>query len=493
MLAVIHDITERKRAEESLKLFRALVEQSNDAVTISDRDTLRYIDVNERASSSLGYSREEMLSLSLSDIVVSIRDVQKQMGAALRNDGSVLFETVVRRKDGSTFPIEVSAREVLMNRRYLLAISRDITERRQIFERLRSSEARLALENRLAEIFLTVTDDQMFSEVLDVVLRELSSASGFFGFIDEQGVLVIPSPRGQIWEACKMQDKSLNFPPELWGGAWGRALVEKTAAISNQAGDVPDGHIPILRYMVTPILHGDNVIGILAVANKSTHYDQADQEMLNGIALYLAPVLRARLQRDAETRARKCAEETILSLARTDSLTGLANRRVLEETLPQEVARAQRLHEPLAAIFADLDHFKSINDEFGHQAGDQILASVGALLKSQLRAYALASRFGGDEFVLLLPGTTRDDSVIVAERIREMVASTTVPECPRKFTMSLGIASFVSGESGPELVARADEALYLAKHKGGNRVEVGEQPDGNTDHLPDESLQRGTL
>ncbi len=466
------DITERKRAEESLKLFRALIDQSNDAVEVLDPESMRYLDVNERACADLGYTREELLNMSVFDVAQNASKAARHVRAQLQETGSALIEAVHRRKDGSTFPVEVAIKRVDLGKSYLVSTARDISERKATIQKLRLSEAELALRNRLASIFLTDSDDRMYGEVLKVVSQEMRSECGLFGFIDEDGALVVPSLQGQIWEECKMRDKNLRFPPQTWGGAWGRALIEKTLFLSNQSGRIPDGHVPILRYLVAPVLHQAQAIGVLAVANKSTDYDKADQETLDGITRYIAPVLHARLQRDAQERARKRAEEQILSLARTDSLTGLANRRALDETLPRETARAKRLHESLAVIFADLDHFKAINDRFGHRAGDQVLARVGAIIKSQLRSYALGSRFGGDEFVLLLPGTAKDGAIMVAERIREKVAASTVPDCPSPFTLSLGVATFETDESGEELVAHADGALYQAKQKGGNRVEV---------------------
>jgi diguanylate cyclase (GGDEF)-like protein len=173
-----------------------------------------------------------------------------------------------------------------------------------------------------------------------------------------------------------------------------------------------------------------------------------------------------------KNRELQIANESIETLARTDTLTGMANRRMLEETLPRETARANRLHESLSVIFVDVDLFKPINDEFGHQAGDQILASLGKLLKSQVRPYCLAARFGGDEFVLLLPGTSKHDAIIVAERLLQMVAAMIVSESHRQITVSMGVTSYVAGETGDEMLARADEALYRAKEKGGDRVEM---------------------
>ena len=173
-----------------------------------------------------------------------------------------------------------------------------------------------------------------------------------------------------------------------------------------------------------------------------------------------------------KNRELKEANETIDRLARTDALTGLANRRTLDETMQREIARARRLAEPLSLIIADLDHFKSINDRFGHTSGDHVLASVAAVFATQSRPYDLAARYGGEEFVLLLPGTSTPDAIAVAGRIRQKVAEVKVPECPREITISLGAATWMTGEAAEGLVARADAALYRAKTTGRNRVEA---------------------
>jgi diguanylate cyclase (GGDEF)-like protein len=166
------------------------------------------------------------------------------------------------------------------------------------------------------------------------------------------------------------------------------------------------------------------------------------------------------------------ANQTIERLARTDTLTGLANRRTLDETLRHEIARAQRQGQELSAVMADLDHFKSVNDEYGHVAGDQVLASAAAILKTQLRPFDLAVRYGGEEFLLLLLGASTADAVGIAERIRKKVAAMIVPACPRRITISLGIASWMPDETPDEFVARADSALYDAKSAGRDRVKV---------------------
>jgi len=172
-------------------------------------------------------------------------------------------------------------------------------------------------------------------------------------------------------------------------------------------------------------------------------------------------------------RELKEANDTIERRTRTDTLTGLANRRALDEVFQREIARAERLGECLSVIIADLDHFKSVNDQFGHVIGDQVLARAAAVFGNQLRPYDLAARYGGEEFILLLPGISIDDAIAIAERIRKEVAEIKVAGCPKQITVSLGVASWITGEARETLVARADAALYSAKRTGRNRVATG--------------------
>jgi diguanylate cyclase (GGDEF)-like protein len=171
-------------------------------------------------------------------------------------------------------------------------------------------------------------------------------------------------------------------------------------------------------------------------------------------------------------RELKEANEKVEKLARTDSLTGLANRRTLHEAMQREIARAGRLGEHLSLVMADLDHFKSINDQYGHTTGDHVLAGAAAVFGSNLRPYDLAARYGGEEFVLLLPATSTEGALVVAERMRKTLADITIPDCPQQITMSLGVATWMPGETPEQFVARADAALYRAKNAGRNRVEA---------------------
>jgi two-component system, sensor histidine kinase and response regulator len=148
------DISDRKRAEDSLRLFRALVDQSNDAIEVIDPETLRYLDVNERACLNLGYTREELLSLFAPDIDLRVHELRDQIRQELQKKGTALFETVHRRKDGSTFPVEVALKLVVLDRAYAVSTSRDITQRKLTLQELQSAKEAAEHASRAKSEFL---------------------------------------------------------------------------------------------------------------------------------------------------------------------------------------------------------------------------------------------------------------------------------------------------------------------------------------------------
>ena len=161
--------------------------------------------------------------------------------------------------------------------------------------------------------------------------------------------------------------------------------------------------------------------------------------------------------------------------AETDALTGLLNRRGFEARLTREITKAQSATVTFSIIMLDLDHFKIVNDTHGHLVGDSILKALGIMLKKQLKGKDIPGRFGGEEFILLLPETGLQDACSVAENIRETLASREWRQKDSgknmgRITLSLGVAQYRPNEPAKDLIDRADKALYLAKDKGRNRV-----------------------
>lgn len=171
----------------------------------------------------------------------------------------------------------------------------------------------------------------------------------------------------------------------------------------------------------------------------------------------------------------KRATEHFRELSNTDPLTNLYNRRFLAEILENELQRARRLHSIISLLIVDIDHFKKVNDIYGHQMGDKVLVSVAETFREGLRTYDIASRYGGEEFVLVLPGTPLTGGLEVAERLRKAVQSLKfpIPMDMVVITVSVGVAMFPAEQVDgfDSLFNRADEALYRAKQSGRNRVE----------------------
>ncbi len=209
---------------------------------------------------------------------------------------------------------------------YVNLYVRDITERKR-------AEKELFLRNRIAEVFLTLGDDRMYAEVLEILLEALASEYGFFGYVDKAGDLVCPSMTRDIWSRCEMADKTIVFARDTWGDStWGKAITAGQSHVSNVPRKTPKGHVKIDKVLSVPVVYTKDSIGIVTVANKRTDYTPDDRELLESIADFIAPVLHARLQRErAEEDLMKYRDhlEELVQI-RTAELT-CANKKLLQE------------------------------------------------------------------------------------------------------------------------------------------------------------------
>jgi diguanylate cyclase (GGDEF)-like protein len=289
-------------------------------------------------------------------------------------------------------------------------------------------------------------------------------------------LLLAPDGRIRARNQASYRDFPLNPAKNLGFSIWDYPACSDLDRLRHKLSDSgaqPDGSLllNLVDGQENPITLDVGLVrcsgAILLLASKERRYDSQFQTEILTLTNDLSLMMRETSRKNRELNE---ANETIARLARTDALTGLANRRTLDETFAREIARAERLGGDLSVAFADLDHFKSINDRYGHIAGDEVLARAAAVFKSQSRPYDLAARYGGEEFILVLPGTSAGDAVAIAERIRQEIADLQVPGGPQ-ITISLGVAGWMPGETPEELIARADAALYQAKNAGRNRVE----------------------
>ena len=173
---------------------------------------------------------------------------------------------------------------------------------------------------------------------------------------------------------------------------------------------------------------------------------------------------------DRIIRREAILRQKVIQLSQKDYLTGLYNRRKVTELLEGEIRRASRYDTSFVVIMMDVDHFKAVNDRFGHQAGDRVLAKIAEVTRSSVRATDLVGRWGGEEFVIISPETGLDGGFWLAEKIRSRLESADLGEIGPT-TASFGVAPFVDGDNVEDITARADSGLYAAKQGGRNRVE----------------------
>ena len=231
-------------------------------------------------------------------------------------------------------------------------------------------------------------------------------------------------------------------------------------ALQRIRADAATGEVPVIFVSA----RGDDTVKARALDSGAVDYLQKP---------FSERELRARVER---TLRQSRSQSALRELAQTDPLTGLANLRAFRARLADEVKRARRYRTPLTCVMADMDHLKPINDELGHAAGDRAIAAVASVIRDELRETDFGARYGGDEFVLLLPHTAGDEGRILAERVCSRLRETTLEVSGRgvPLSASFGVACLAhdATDAADAMVRAADAALYRAKHAGRGRVEV---------------------
>jgi diguanylate cyclase (GGDEF)-like protein/PAS domain S-box-containing protein len=493
---IIRDLTIRKEAEEQLRLQSVALESAANGIMITDRNgTIQW--VNPAYSKITGYSVEEAIGknprIQKSGLVA--QEIYSNLWKTILSGNVWHGEIINRKKDGSIIteeqtiaPVRDGAGQII----HFIAIKQDITERKHSEEALSKRSDQIATLNRVMRLLSSTLD---ITKVLDMILHEIQQ--------------VIPYDSASVWQ-CK--DDSMEIIA-AHGFTNSEELIGTKYALSSK--DNPNTQVirtrsPIIEgdllttyntpregaqsrymnrgWMGVPMIIGDRVTGMLAFdKNVPNFYTQEQSQFALAFAAQAAIAIEnARLYTEAqkELGERIEAEKKLLVLQREleeqairDSLTGLYNRRFLDETISRELSRAERDKYSVSVVMLDLDHFKMFNDTYGHDVGDMMLKQLGKLLSSQVRAGDIACRFGGEEFVVVMPKASLS---VAKQRANDWRSKFEQQELIHNgevlhATLSAGVAVYpLHGTSSEEIIRKADQAMYSAKAAGRNLVNTAE-------------------
>ncbi len=476
------DITERaeaaKQLQESQERYYDLFETASDLIQSVALDG-HFVYVNRAWREALGYSEAEINHLSLFDIISpdSQAHCQELFGRVLSGEtlGNVQAEFVT--KDGRGILVEGSASCKFVEGEPVAtqSIFRDITHRKQTEAELQQTNERLnrsvkELEQRNHEITL-------LSEISDVLqacrtIEEAYTAISTFlklMFPDVPGGIFLINASKNIVETVvtwgvPLTSHEFFTPNDCWALRRGRSHFAGTLHGTLQCQHLAHP-LPVASLCVPMIAQGE-ALGMLYLSSlESGTAIEAKQQLAVTVAEHISLAL-------ANIKLREKLEHQSIR----DPLTGLFNRRYMEESLDREIQRCDRKHQPLGIIMLDVDHFKRFNDTFGHEAGDSVLKELGHFLQKYVRGSDIACRYGGEEFILILPEGSLEVTSKRAEQLREGIKHLHLKyrhEPLGQITLSLGVASFPEhGITGQAVIREADAALYKAKHEGRDAVRL---------------------
>ncbi len=458
--------------KESQKKLQSIIDSALDAVIVIDASGV-IVKWNPQATKTFGWEENEIIGKAIESTIIPPRyraaHSQGMSRFLATGEGpylNKLIETQALHRNGSEMDIELTITPIKSgNKIEICAFIRDITARKR-------AENIQAARIRLMEFASTHTLNELLVATLDEIDALTGSPVGFYHFLEaDESTLSM-----QVWstrtinEFCKAEDEGRHYDVDK-AGVWKECIQVRGPVIHNDYASLPSrkglprGHVQVVREMVIPVFRKGNIVAILGVGNKPTPYVDSDVEAVSLLA-DLAWDLVENKRMEAELR----------DLATTDFLTKLSNRRHFLIKLEEEFERLKRSGAFVASVLMlDLDHFKRINDTFGHATGDLMLKHFAENIRGELRKIDTVGRLGGEEFAILLPGADVAAARVFAERIRQKVAETplakdgdTIP-----MTVSIGIASMKKEDADFDAtLIRADNALYRAKENGRNRVEA---------------------
>lgn len=352
--------------------------------------------------------------------------------------------------------------------------------RLQELRRQRSETGEAALEERLLTLIgslaLSENRQELFRGMLEGSADLTGASKGSLMLLDEKGEnLTIAASRGINRHLARAMSIRLGKGIAGRVARNGQPLLVHDLETDQRIGHPNRPRFAGKSFLSIPLKAQEKVRGVLNLADKAggEPFSERDLKTVSTFLEHTGPLMA---RNEILERALLLEELSV-----TDPLTGLYNRRFLEQRLEEEVGRCARKPQPLSVILLDLDHFKQYNDRNGHLAGDQALRRIAQLLKSSAREVDIVTRYGGEEFCVLLPATSKREALLVAERMRRSIEKAPFAAGPERppcsLTSSFGIATAPGDGLQPQvLLNAADMALYQAKHQGRNRVVLFEAP-----------------
>ena len=475
---------ERKQIElrESEVRYRRLFETAKDGILILDGDSGRITDVNPFLQDMLGYSKAELIGKALWEIG-PVKDIAASQEAMhhLQNTDYIRYEDLpLETKAGERKQVEFVSNVYLVNGfRVIQCNIRDITERKRaevraqtannellaLVDELQWRDREMQLLNRLNDLLQSCMTMAEAYQVITLIAADL-----FSGY---NGCLAILHSGDQHFEVVarwgtEMIIESMFSLEDCW--ALRRGQLHEVVDL--QAGLVCQHFIdpPQVGYLCLPLTVQGETLGVLCLMDSITRKSE-HQLSLQQLAVTVGETIKLSLSN------LKLRDE-LRHQAFHDPLTGLFNRRYLEEVLPRELHMAQRRNVPFCIVMLDIDGFKQINDSFGHSLGDSLLREFGHMLRERLRKSDISCRYGGDEFLLVLPDSSLADTQERVEQIRIFLKELQVhygEQVLDAVTLSAGIVQTPEYETTTsELLRMADEAMYAAKQAGRDRITIHE-------------------
>lgn len=475
------DITERKQMEQALRASEEQYRALFDAVPIGlYRSTPegRLLDINPAGAHMLGYDdASALINANVLPHYVD-GDARRWWQACVERDGVVRkFEMQLRRQDGMLIWVVDNARGVRDASGRIVVYEgsiEDISERKQAEAALQQSNAELT--HWVEELQQRNREMTLLGELGDL-LQICRTAEEAWSVVGQIGPQLFPAAGAlALLNAARTQLEvvtSWGVPPivrrygldDCWALRRGRVYLVQEPYVGLRCQHVV---APIPESMLcVPVMAQGELLGALHLCMARGQFVDANWQLATTVADHIGLAL-----------ANVMLQETLRYQAIRDPLTGLFNRRYMEESLERELSRAMRHHASLGIIMLDLDYFKRFNDTFGHAAGDSVLRELGGFLQAHMRGEDIACRYGGEEFTLILLDAPLAAVAQRAEQIRAAVRRLTIRYRGQSLgavTCSLGIAMFPEhGVTGEELVRAADLALYRSKAEGRDRVSISQ-------------------